>query len=301
MSKLDQLHRYMFNDVHVRGELVRLDDSVSQILSSNDYPAPLQQLLSEMAAATCLLAATLKFTGEISVQIQAKGAFNYAVISATHELKMRGVARWDETTSSLPSQFSDLVAGGVMVITITPDEGERYQGVVALDKPSLAQCIEAYFEQSEQLATKVILKTSLESAENALAAGFLLQVLPTSSAATNKEDLNHFEHLATLTDTITEEEVFSLATEEMLYRLYHQEEVELFPASDVIFSCTCSREKSAMALRNVEKSELLTIVEQDGDIKMNCQYCNAEYRFDGIDVESIHSGHFGYSDTEKLS
>ena len=294
MTTLDQLHRYVFNDANVRGELVRLDDSLQTILKSNTYPRPLQSLLSDLATATCLLAATIKFTGEISVQIQAKGAMNYAVINATHDLTMRGVARWDESLPTLPETFSELVSEGVLIITITPDEGERYQGMVSLDKPTLAECLEDYFSQSEQLATKVVMFQDIPSAETAKAAGFLLQVLPTSAEATTEN--TDFEHLATLTETMSVEEVLSLPVEDVLFRLYHQEEVELFPASPVLFKCTCSREKSAMALRNVEKQELLDIVAEDGDIKMNCQYCHAEYRFDAIDVEAIHSGHFGHSD-----
>lgn len=293
MTTLDQLHRYVFNEANVRGELVRLDESLQAILQSNTYPKPLQSLLAELATATCLLAATIKFTGEISVQIQAKGAMNYAVINATHDLTMRGVARWDESLSNLPDTFSELVSEGVLIITITPDEGERYQGMVALDKPSLSECLEGYFTQSEQLATKVVMFSDIEDVAMAKAAGFLLQVLPTSAEATSQND--NFEHLATLTETMSVEEVLSLPVEDVLYRLYHQEDVELYPAAPVIFKCTCSREKSAHALRNVEKEELLAIVAEDGDIKMNCQYCHAEYRFDAIDVEAIHSGHFGHN------
>ena len=84
--------------------------------------------------------------------------------------------------------------------------------------------------------------------------------------------------------------MFSLSVEDILYRLYHQEDVELFPAHAVKFACTCSKERSAEALRHVEKSELMSIIEEEGAIKMNCQYCHTEYRFDSIDVESIHSG-----------
>ena len=145
MSDFDKLHRFLFTQANVRGELVRLDESLTQIVHSYEYPVQIQALLSEMAAATSLLTATLKFKGEISLQIQSKGPVSYAVLNATHEQTLRGVARWDETLETLPETFSELLSQAVLVITITPDEGERYQGVVALDKPSLAECIESYF------------------------------------------------------------------------------------------------------------------------------------------------------------
>ena len=290
MSDFDKLHRFIFTQANVRGELVRLDESLNNIIHSYEYPVQIQSLLSEMAAATSLLTATLKFEGEISLQIQSKGPVSYAVLNATHEQTLRGVARWDESLDSLPESFAELVKQAVLVITITPDEGERYQGVVSLDKPSLAACIEGYFSQSEQLATSVHLMTDLSDAKNAKAAGILLQVLPTDASATDVSQATEFEHISALTDTLTSNEVFSLSVEDILYRLYHQEDIELYSPQAVSFACTCSKERSAEALRHVEKAELLAIAEEEGAVKMNCQYCHTEYRFDSIDIEAIHSG-----------
>ena len=286
----DQLHRYLFNQGNVRGEMVRLEKSFQAILDSYSYPPVIQQLLGELMAAASLLTATLKFEGDIAIQIQGEGPLSYAVINATHDQHLRGVARWNEELGSLPNEFSELVKKGVLVITITPKEGERYQGMVALDKPTLAGCIEGYFEQSEQLATKVILRTQLID-NQARACGMFLQVLPSSSQATNKAD-TAFEHLSALTDTIKDEELFELAAEDILHRLYHQEEIELYPATNVVFQCSCSKERSAAALTAVNKEELLDIIDKDGDIKMNCQYCHSEFSFDAIDIESIHAGTF---------
>ncbi|MBN27295.1 MAG: Hsp33 family molecular chaperone HslO [Alteromonadaceae bacterium] len=286
----DQLHRYLFNQAHVRGELVRLENSYQSILDSYAYPPVIQKLLGELMAATSLLTATLKFEGDIALQLQSDGPVNYAVINGTHDQKLRGVARWDESLSELPTDFSQLFQKGVLVITITPTDGERYQGMVALDKPTLAECIEGYFQQSEQLATKVILRTQ-QTDTSAKACGMFLQILPTSSQATITEDTG-FDHLSKLTETIKDEELFTLPAEDILYRLYHQEDVEVYAPADIIFKCSCSRERSANALAAVEKSELLNIVATEGAIKMNCQYCHTEYRFDEIDVHAIHAGTF---------
>ncbi len=286
----DQLHRYLFNQGNVRGEMVRLEKSFQAILDSYPYPPVIQQLLGELMAAASLLTATLKFKGDIAIQIQGEGTLSYAVINGTHNQQLRGVARWDETLAILPTDFSELVQKGVLVITITPEQGERYQGMVALDKATLAECIEGYFEQSEQLATKVILRTQLID-NQAKACGMFLQILPASSQATDKAD-TAFEHLSALTDTIKNEELFELNAEDILHRLYHQEDVELYPATKVVFKCSCSKERSATALSGLSKEELLDIVAKDGDIKMNCQYCHTEYSFDAIDIESIHMGTF---------
>ena len=299
MSDFDKLHRFLFTQANVRGELVRLDESLKQIVHSYEYPVQIQRLLGQLAAATSLLTATLKFKGEIALQIQSKGPVSYAVINATHEQTFRGVARWDESLETLPEAFDELLTEAVLVMTITPDEGERYQGIVALDKPTLAECLEEYFAQSEQLATRVHLMTDLQDENNARAAGMVLLVLPTDASATDITQATGFDHIATLTETLTEKEMFSLSVEDILYRLYHQEEVEVYPAKAVSFACTCSKERSAEALRNIDKAELLSIVKEDGDIKMNCQYCHAEYRFDSIDIEAIHSGNAPSPDTNQ--
>ena len=295
MSSNDFLYRYLFNDAHVRGELVQLTKSYQDILNAYPYPPVIQSLLGELMAASCLLTATLKFEGEIALQLQSEGVVKYAIINGTHDQKMRGVARWDEQLRELPDNFQDLFHKGVLVITITPDEGERYQGMVALDKPTLAECIQDYFEQSEQLSTFIKLETSLADGQQK-AGGMLLQVLPTTSEATVTADRPEFEHLVKLTETITPDELLELTGNDVLYRLYHNEEVEVFEPQAVQFKCTCSRERSAAAIANVDKAELLDIIAKEGDIKMNCQFCHTEYRFDAIDVEAIHAGGQGQSD-----
>jgi molecular chaperone Hsp33 len=287
----DQLHRYIFPKASVRGELVRLDESYAAILSANDYPPIIQQVLGELMLAASLLTATLKFEGDIAVQLQGDGPLKYAVINGTHEQKLRGVARWDDSLSDFPEDFAGLFVKGLLVITISPKNGERYQGMVAVDKPSLAECIEAYFLQSEQLPTRVLLHTRLDKA-NPLAAGMFLQIMPTSSAVTDSTDIPEFEHLLHITETIKEDELFSLSADEILHRLYHQEELEVFEPQDICFKCSCSKERSATAIASVDKQELLEIIAKDGVVSMNCQYCHAEYHFDAIDVEAIHAGSY---------
>lgn len=289
MQSADQLHRFTFEQANVRGEMVQLQASYREILDSYAYPSVIQTLLGEMMAATSLLTATLKFEGEISLQLQSEGAVKYVVINGTHDQKLRGVARWDEALETLPESFQELFVKGVLVITITPDQGERYQGVVPLDRPTLGECLEGYFEQSEQLLTQVRLHAG-QSEGGAFAGGTLLQVLPASADATQKGQAEDFEHLAKLTETLSAEELFTLDVQTVLHRLYHQEEVTLYPSQDVVFKCTCSKERSASALANVDKQELLSIVEAEGEIAMNCQYCHKVYRFDAMDIETIHAG-----------
>ncbi|KDM92154.1 Hsp33 family molecular chaperone HslO [Photobacterium galatheae] len=276
----DNLYRYLFDDVSVRGELVQLNDTYQHIIKSKDYPAPLQTLLGELLVATSLLTATLKFEGSITVQLQGDGPVKLAVINGDHNQQMRGVARWD---GDIPANgtIHDLMGKGHMVITITPNQGERYQGVVGLEGDSLAACLENYFANSEQLATRIWLRTG-ELDGQQKAAGMLLQILPDG-----KGDASDFEHLEQLTSTVKNEELFGLTAEDVLYRLYHQEKVKLFEPQSVAFHCGCSRERSAGAIKLLDRAEIERILQEDGKLSLHCDYCGTSYDFDSIDVASL--------------
>ncbi|WP_144211881.1 Hsp33 family molecular chaperone HslO [Shewanella donghaensis] len=278
----DLLHRYLFDNADVRGEMVQLEQSYQEILAAHDYPVALQKLIGQLMAATSLLTATIKFTGDISVQLQGDGPVSLAVINGSNLQALRGIARWKGELAD-DASLADLMGKGIMAITLTPDEGERYQGIVSLEHSDLAACLEEYFNQSEQLPTVIRL-----FADGKQAAGMLLQVLPTENSE-NEE----FDHLTALTQTIKQEELFTLSAEDILHRLYHQEEVLIFDPINVTFKCGCSKESSAKAIATLQQAEVEAILAEEGDIKMDCEYCPAIYTFDSIDIAAIYAGNMG--------
>lgn len=281
MKEQDQLYRYLFEHHQVRGELVQLDQTFRHMVAAQEYPAPVRQLLGELLVATSLLTATLKFEGSITVQLQGNGPLSLAVINGDHQQQLRGVARWQGELPANPN-LKALVGDGHLVITISPDEGERYQGIVSLESDSLASSLESYFAQSEQLATRIWIRTGGSAAEP-LAAGMLLQALPASS----EQHADEFDHLSKLTDTIKDEELFTLPAEEILYRLYHEEEVRLFAPQAIQFRCTCSRERCEQALLQVGQVEVEAMIHEQGQIDMHCDYCGTHYQFDAIDAQAL--------------
>ena len=281
MKEQDQLYRYLFEHHQVRGELVQLDQTFRHMVAAQEYPAPVRQLLGELLVATSLLTATLKFEGSITVQLQGNGPVSLAVINGDHQQQLRGVARWQGELPANPD-LKALVGDGHLVITISPDEGERYQGIVSLESDSLASSLESYFAQSEQLATRIWIRTGGTAAEP-LAAGMLLQELPASS----EQHADEFDHLSKLTDTIKDEELFTLPAEEILYRLYHEEEVRLFAPQAIQFRCTCSRERCEQALLQVGQVEVEAMIHEQGQIDMHCDYCGSHYQFDAIDAQAL--------------
>ena len=253
----------------------------------------MKTLLGELLVATSLLTATLKFEGSIRVQLQGDGPVRLAVINGDHNQQLRGVARHE---GDLPTddKLQSLIGNGQLVITITPEEGERYQGIIALEADTLAACLEQYFAQSEQLATRLWIRTGHHEG-TPRAAGILLQELP----ARSEDHGADFDHLIQLTSTIKDEELFGLEAEEILYRLYHQDKVRVFDPQAIEFRCTCSRARCEGALLQIEKEEAVAMVQELGKIDMHCDYCGAHYEFDGIDIETLFSGAPG-NDANKL-
>ncbi|UDQ80617.1 Hsp33 family molecular chaperone HslO [Erwinia rhapontici] len=280
MSQQDQMHRYLFENHAVRGELVTVSQTWQEIIEGHDYPQPVQQVLGELLVATSLLTATLKFDGDITVQLQGDGPLNMAVINGNNLQEMRGVARMQGEIAD-GSSLKEMVGNGYLVITISPKEGERYQGVVGLEGDTLAACLEDYFMRSEQLPTRLFIRTG-ETESQVGAAGILLQVLPAQDAS-----LDEFNHLATLTETIKTEELLGLPANDVLWRLYHQEEVTLFEPQNVSFKCTCSRERCGDVLRTLPDEEVDQILQEDGNIDMHCDYCGNHYVYDAVDIAAI--------------
>jgi molecular chaperone Hsp33 len=273
MSTSDVLNRYLFDDLHVRGELVQLKQSYQQNIAKHNYPLGVRLLLGELMAASCLLSATLKFEGEITVQLQGDGPVGYISVNGTHKQQMRGIARLKQDTDA--QGLSQLIGKGTMVITIRPEQGEPYQGVVALEADNLADCLAHYFEVSEQIPTKVWLFSDDELQQ---VAGTLVQLLPDGSD--KQQQQQDFEHICQLTHTIKTDEIFSLNAEDLLYRLYHQEQVRLFEAQRVTYLCSCSQQKCLDAIAQISPNEIKSILQEQGKISMTCDYCITTYTFD---------------------
>lgn len=270
----DELHRFLFEEHPLRGEIVNASDTFNKMLANHNFPAAVESLLGELLVATSLLTATLKFEGDITVQIQGDGPVQMAVINGNHLQQMRGTAKVIGDIPENPT-LKTLFPNGYLVITITPKEGERYQGVVGLDGETLSECLDNYFVQSEQLGTRLFLFSNQHNGKRA-AAGMLLQVLP----AEEDKDEHFFEHISQLTQTIKAEELYDLSAQEVLYRLYHQDEVRVFEPQPISFRCLCSEERCLSALATLSPDEINEVLEEQNVISMNCDFCAKQYQFD---------------------
>ncbi|MDJ0878097.1 MAG: Hsp33 family molecular chaperone HslO [Halieaceae bacterium] len=264
--------KFIFEEADIRGEIVHLDSAYRDILAIHAYPAGVARQLGEFLAAAVLLSTTIKFEGRLILQAQGDGELPLLMAECNNNLEVRAIARGAETATA--SEFTALFGSGHLAITIEPNEGQRYQGIVPLDSGSLAGCIESYFENSEQLATRLWLASDGE-----VASGLLLQQLPEQVTQDAVVRAGQWEHACTLAETVERAEVLELEQETLLYRLFHEDKVRLFAGELVRFACSCSWERCHNALLSIGPTELLKLLDEEPEIKMDCEFCNAQYRF----------------------
>ena len=275
MNKPDFFQRFLFENLGIRGELVRLEDAWALARNTHDYPPAVASLLGQALAGSVLLSGTIKFQGSLILQVQGPGPITTLVAQATNRLTIRGLAHWRDTPKG--STLNELVGDGRLVMTIQQEGREPYQGIVALDGDTLAESIERYFAQSEQLPTRLWL-----FADEQRAGGLFVQALP--GKHWSDEDWRRIGFLA---ETLSERELLDLPTEDLLFRLFHEERVRLLEAQPVTFRCNCSRERIGGVLTALGQDEIQSILADQGTISVACEFCNRRYAFDSVDIGAL--------------
>ena len=311
---MDQLQKFLFDSLPVRGMLVRLEGSWRDLLarrtSASDgghaFAPPLRALLGEMTAASLLMQGNLKFNGALILQMQGDGPVKLAVAEALPDLSFRATAKvvGDLADHARFDAMLNLHGQGRCAITLDPQDrlpGQQpYQGVVPLvgeqGQPlhKLSEVLEHYMLQSEQLDTRLVL-----AANDEVAAGLLIQRMPMAGGAnldgglriSHDEDQvgrnEDFNRIATLAATLTAEELLSLPPEQVMHRLFWQETLRVFEAQTPNFACRCSRERVAGMLRGLGAVEVNALIAERGEAEVGCDFCGAMYRFDPVDVGGL--------------
>ncbi|KWQ04372.1 MAG: Hsp33 family molecular chaperone HslO [Acinetobacter harbinensis] len=289
MSELRQ--RFYIEDCPIRGEVVHLEKVLQTILAQRDYPQAIEVLLGEMLSATALLASTLKIKGRISLQIQAAGTFKWAMAECDHLGQLRASADYQEDPRFAEGTDSSTVlkalVSPVLFINIEPEVGERYQGIIALERDTLAGCLMQYYDLSAQIPTKIRLASTAQRA-----GGLLIQLLPRNSEEEQQRvDEDLWPRLTLLTETLKAQELIELDATEILYRLYNEEEVRLPEVELLSFGCTCSKDRCANALIHIGAEAVRETLEFQNPITMDCQFCSTRYTFTAEEALGLFGKH----------
>ncbi len=271
----DKIQRFIFDSFGIRGEFVQLEQTSQRMLEQHNYPPVIAELLQQVAAVTILMTTTLKFEGKLSVQLQSTDKLKLLVVQANHKLGFRGIARYDKSADYSQLSFKDLAKNGRLSITIEPKKGKRYQGYVELAKDTFAECVENYFNQSEQLKTRIWLFSDPHQVK-----GLMLQALP--------DMLSHdsFDHLVYLSETLTREECLSIESDILLNRLFHQESIRELQTQEVKFHCGCSRKKMLDSVALFPESDINELLESKGKVTVKCEFCLAKFDFTELHIKN---------------
>jgi molecular chaperone Hsp33 len=280
MINNDTFQRFLFEELQIRGEWVRLGSSFQEATGSLNYPSAIKSLLGQTIAASVLLTGTLKFAGRLSIHARGQGPVSLLTAETTNLRHFRALAKWEGDIDP-ELDLKGLLGNAQLAITIDPDKGARYQGIVPMEKDNLSECLEHYFELSEQLDTHLLL-----GANEHACYGLLLQKLPDYRKIEDQDAWNRVVHLA---KTMKHEELLNADNETLVTRLFHQEHVILYPSEPVAFECTCSEERSLSAIHGLGEQEALEILEREAVIAMDCQFCGSSYRFDRNDIQKLFS------------
>jgi molecular chaperone Hsp33 len=281
----------MFEGYPIRGQLVHLDAAWHALIEHRAYPQAIRDTLGEAVAASLLLAGTIKFDGVLSLQLQGAGPVHLLLAQCTSGLGVRGLARYREDAAdsgaAAPRDIASLIGPGNLTVTLeTDDKTQRYQGIVPITGERLAESLQLYFENSEQLPTRLW----LHSDENGVS-GMLLQRLPSEGGEQVERDAaaidDAWRRVQLIGETLTAEELATLGDAEILHRLFHEDDLRLYDPSPVFFRCRCSRERVSGMLQGLGESETRSVLAERGEVEVRCDFCNRAYLFDAVDVEQL--------------
>jgi molecular chaperone Hsp33 len=298
MHDSDSLRRFDFEHMPIRGLLIHMDTSWRALLEHQNYPEVILNALGEAVGASVLLAATVKFDGQLTLQMKGDGPMHLLLTQCTAGLGVRALARYQPDADNLNADIRQLVGVGNLTVTIESDDlKQRYQGIVPVNGEHIAQCLETYFEQSEQLPTRLWLYADQQGV-----AGMLLQRLPApqllDDAAADPADAevlrnqqlrldDDWQRVQLIADTLAPAELRELADRDILRRLFNQDDLRLFDSAPVFFKCRCSRERVSGMLHSLGEAEVQSVLAEQGHVEVQCDFCNRAYRFDVVDVAQL--------------
>lgn len=300
----DLVQPFQIEASHLRGRMVRLGPTLDEILARHAYPDAVAEFLAETLTLAVLLSSMLKYEGIFTLQTKGDGPIRLMVADVTSVGDVRAYAQFDEEALAKAADDVKIAPAPALLgkghIAFTVDQGQntdRYQGIVALYGKTLADCVQHYFRQSEQLDTGLTVSVGRDDDGRWRAGGIMLQRLPTqqpNAAAQLSNDVEDgWRRAMVLMASTTADELLdpALRANDLLFRLFHEDGVRVWPPSHLRFGCRCSRERVVTMLASLPRDEVETMkVEGTDEVEVVCQFCSTAYRFDEAALDTVYGG-----------
>lgn len=289
MTNSDTRQRFVFDELDARGCIVRMSETSEAIQATHHYPDNLAKLLNEFALAATLLRDSIKIDGSLTIQLRTEGAIKLIMADCMSDRRVRAISEYDSESLAANDLLNlDGIGNGAMLaITISPDDGERYQSIVPIEHASLSECLEDYFQRSEQLPSLFRLLSDREKA-----VGISVHALPAEKVKDKNISDENFERISMLLNTLNADEALSLESEQILTRLFHDESCRLFEPHPVEFGCICSAEKSIDAIKSLGQEDVGELVKEqtkqgNNNLVVDCHFCFQRYEFSFEQVNGL--------------
>jgi molecular chaperone Hsp33 len=268
---------FVFETLPIRGAVIQLERSWHRMLLGHDYEQPVLETLGQSAAASALIAQSLKFDGSITLQISGDGPLAMLVVQCTSKLELRGMASAGPLDEDLA--FPDLVNKARCAITVDAGAMERpYQGIVEVSGDSLADSIEHYYARSAQVPSHLQLVS-----DSRCCGGILLQQMPSAGDPAADD----WRRVGLLASTLGLRDVEGGVGPDLLTRLFAEDDLRVFRPRETVFRCRCTDRRAEDVLKLLGKEETAEVLEEQGRIEVTCEYCGHVRTFDSIDIESL--------------
>jgi len=281
---MNSIKNFLFTELNIRGQHIQLDDAWQAMLKNRHYPAPLITMLGELTAITVMLASGLKHAGKVTIQVQGTGPVNLLVVEATHDLKIRGVAKTKaDAKISEQHDTDDLLGDGKILVTLENTlTNSHFQSYVPREatnsQNSIAQSFENFLTQSDQQPSKLWLAAN----EHGLG-GVLIQKMPLSENI----DADGWERVKVLSNTLSTEEIIQLDSETLIHRLFNEELVKLFEGKEIQYHCPKDFSRVENMLLSLGKEEAQKIIDEQGEIVVHNEMCNFHARYNQTDIDKL--------------
>ncbi|BBP43016.1 Hsp33 family molecular chaperone HslO [Thiosulfativibrio zosterae] len=275
---MDTIQRFLFKDLDIRGQHLKIDQAWSKMTENRGYPDSIIALLGELTAIAIMMANGMKHQGKVTLQVQGQGPINLLVVEVTHDLKLRGVAKTNQTITS-ESTMDELLGDGQVMVTMENTQTQHhFQSFVPREGDSIAEVFETFFNQSEQLATRLWLGANRDTL-----AGVMIQKLP----GTDHRDEDGWDRVLSLSNTLNTEELCSCESQELLHRLFHEETLELFESKTVMYECPEDKTRVELLLKSMGEEEVRQLLAEQGEIVIHNEICNYHLRFNEEDINQL--------------
>ncbi|GKT12681.1 MAG: molecular chaperone Hsp33 [Thiomicrorhabdus sp.] len=272
------IQRFLFKELDIRGQVIQLNEAWQTMVKDRHYPPAIRKLLGELTAFSVIMANGMKHTGKITLQIQGSGPITMLVVEVTHDLKIRGVAKTNQTIED-QSTLDQLLGDGKIMVTLENSQtNHHFQSYVDRTGETLTESCENFLSRSEQLPSKLWLAAT----ETALG-GVLIQKMPD----TDSRDEDGWDRIHNLSTTLKDEELTELDSETLLHRLFHEELVELFEAREINYECPQDKDRVDNMLKSIGEEEVRKVLDEQGEIVIHNEICNYHIRYGKEEVDTL--------------